>query len=423
MGSVFTGRLFRARVPAFALAMVGLALLSGCRPPADNTLAGSARLEVRVPEPGTTADASRAIAGAGGYLYVRALGGPDGDVGTFWGPLSLAGKSVIISDIETGTYSDFFVLHASNDIGENTFSTWQTASNPGGGGTVSLQTLMEYPDAIFRDYASPTDGNDSIFASPVTGRGSSALTGSVTIRPGINAFSLTLVPLTTSDTRRELMDNNGFYYSTTIADESPGFYRLSYPAEGPDWESTFFSMYAYNHAIPSFFYASNGKRISGVTFDSNDDTYRGTVATSAFPIYVYVGSFISPPYFAAYEGGVPAEISITNEAGVPLANGGDHWFSDVTYSSQASPADLTIGNGGTLPLAISSFVFSGANPGNFYVVQGAPLTVPPQADKTVTVVFRYTAGAGPREATLTINSTSAADGSFAILLHGAVADE
>lgn len=423
MGTAFTGRLFRARVSGFALAIIGLALLSGCRPPADNTLAGSARLEVRMPEPGATTDASRAIAGTGGYLYVRALGGPDGDVGKFWGPLSVSGSSAIITDIEPGLYDGFFVLHASHDIGENTFSTWQTVSNPDGGGTVSLQALMEYADEVFRDYANPTDGKDSIFANPVTGRGSSALTGPVTIRPGINAFSLTLVPLTTSDTRRELINNNNGNYATTIYNQSPGFFRLAFPSEGPDWESTFFSMSAVDHVIPSFFYASSGKRISGVTFDSNDDTYRGTVATSAFPIYVYVGSYIGPTYFTAYEGGLPAAISVQNQTGETIQNGEEHRYDDVTYSSPTITADLTVSNSGTRPLVISSFAISGANSGNYYVSTGASLTIQPFEDKTVSVVFHYTPGAGPREATLTINSNSAVNGSFALSLRGAVADE
>ncbi len=408
---------------ARVLAVSALFLFAACQQPADNSRAGYARIEIAMPDAAASDTASRAIAGPGGYLYVRAFGEAAGGSSRFWGPLSASGKSVIISDVEPGEYSAFFVLHSSHDIDENSFYTWETASNPDGGAAVSLRALMEYPDNVFRDYASPTDGNESIFANPVMSRGSMAMTGPVLVRPGINSLAVTLVPLTNSDTNLVLADNNGQSYSTVISDESPQFFRLSFPSEGPQWGRILFSMNADNLAVPCRFYTSSGRSVSGVSFDASDDTYRGTVAMSAFPLYVYIGSFAIIPNFIAYEGGVPAEISVQVSLAYMLDNGGELGFDDVTYSSQTNSTEVTINNNGTDPLVVSSMIVTGANPSSFFVADGAPLTVPGRSSRTVSVGFRYTVGAGPRSATLTINSNSASNGSFVLFLSGNVSDE
>ncbi len=402
------------------LAIVAMVTMS-CYSPADNSLTGPARLELRLPDLPEETDASRAIAGSGGYLYVRALGGPSGNVGAYWGPISVSGKTVIISDIDSGEYANIFVLHSSHDIGENTFTTWSTVSNPNGEATVSLQALMAYPDITFLEYARPIDGNESIFANSVMGRGSAALSGPVTIKPGINAFALTLVPVTSSDSRIELDNNNGISYSTTINDESPGFFQLAFPGAGPQWATAFISMYAFKHVLPIYFYTSSGKRIGGVTFDATDDTYRGVVSLSAFPIYAYVSSFVSPPYFTAFEGGLPAEIWVESNSGSPIINGGSFDVGNVYSTGTTTDTNFfTVNNDGTLPLVISAMTITGTDREDFSIVGPAlPIQIPPKGFRDITVMLTYSvSGTYDRNATLTLVTNDEDEGSFVIALSG-----
>lgn len=177
--------------------------------------------------------------------------------------------------------------------------------------------------------------------------------------------------------------------------------------------------------------ASNG--ISIVDFVSYDDNDSGATDGNGSSFHVIDAtqdnSDTDTNWQAVSDGGSPGvnnlvspcskpELQLENSSGTDQACGA---FT-IDFGSQATGFDteltFDINNEGTLDLTISSFTFSGTNPGDFSIVSpGTPFTI--TSGNTQTVTVRFTPSAiGIRLATLTINNNDADEGSCTIALQG-----
>jgi hypothetical protein len=92
-------------------------------------------------------------------------------------------------------------------------------------------------------------------------------------------------------------------------------------------------------------------------------------------------------------------------------------FGIVTVGNSGSQT-ITIANVGSAPLSISALTLGGGNPGQFSLAENpAPLTLAPDAETTVTVIFAPTSE-GAKAATLTIASDDPDEASVAVTLSG-----
>lgn len=408
------GRCFSvSRIFGVFTAIVAGLLIVSCDSPANNSLSGSARLELRLPE--ATTLSGRAVAGAGGYVYIRAIGGPSGAVGPLWGPISVSGKSVIISDIDPGEYSNILVLHAVEPLVEQTVPLPPVGTYEGG--DAYFLEMLELPDDILSAYVSGAADDNVVMQQYLQGTGSYLLTGQITIKPGINALAATLLPACSADQRATLVQE-GDRYDGGVSGETGRFFRVSFEAL-PAWSSVYFEAYTDGDDVPLSFYTSAGKRV-GVVYSSSEDTYRGTVPISAFPLFVYKPSeHTNGTNFTAYEGGVPAEIGVSGGAGA-LANYSNVYMGMVTLGVTTSTQTLGINNDGTQPLVISSMAITGENPSSYSVSPAAPFTVPPKGERTITVTLHYTPPSEMKYAVLSLATNDADENPFVINLSGDV---
>ncbi len=410
------GRCFPAnRVFGVIAVLFAIVLIASCDSPANNSVSGSARLELRLPEAPDTVGSSRAILGSGGYLYIRAIGGPSGDVGPLWGPLSASGKSVIISDIDPGEYSNILVLHSGVEFDDTAYSLYEVVGNPVA--EYTFQQIMNFTDDVLSRYlVPPPEDFVFIFKTIMAGRGSAALTGPVVIKPGVNSFALTLVPQCTGN-ESTMLDLSGDEYVASI-DMLDRFHKIFFP-EAPSWSSVYFTLNTNENDVPCAFYTSAGKRIGGIGYLPSDFTYRGSVSTSSFPLYLSVDTETMLTFgFTAYEGGVPAEIRVNGDVS-EIAINSVQTFGMVNSGTPTSARAITIANDGTLPLVISSIAISGTHSENFSVTPSAPFTVPPRGSWSGSMVFTYLGGiAMTKSGIVTINSNDSNEGAYTINLSG-----
>ncbi len=404
------------RTRLFCLVAATVALAAGCYSPADNSLTGAARLELRLPETPDSPDSSRAILDSGGYVYIRAIGGPSGDVGPLWGPLAVSGKSLVISDIAPGVYSNIIVLHTILELEENTYSLYAVDGNPVG--EYTFQQIMAFSDVVLNQYLVLRVDYDALFEMILEGFGSAVLTGPVVIKPGVNSMALTLVPQCPSGFAVELpfsVDS----YQVSFGAENLRFYEVSLDAAGPSWPSVYLTVEVDGSGSCNLF-ASNGKRIGGVNYSSSDSTYGVTISRSSFPIYTYLTDGLEPsPVIAAYEGGLPPEIEVVGGSG-PISSGQPLSFGAVTVAMDILNQYIDISNDGTQPLVISSMAITGANPSSYSVSPAAPFTVPPKGERTITVTLHYTPPSGMKYAVLSLSTNDADENPFVINLSGDV---
>ncbi len=107
-------------IPALAAALLSILVLGSCAlnlEPAWKNSAGRATLRMDFSQSGVD---SRAISLGTGYLYIRTVGGPEGDNGPTYGPYTVSTSGVFAtSDIPAGSYSKFCIAYSAVSLENN----------------------------------------------------------------------------------------------------------------------------------------------------------------------------------------------------------------------------------------------------------------------------------------------------------------
>lgn len=249
-------------------------------------------LIVRFSVPRAVESDSRAVLGPGGFLYIRTLGGPAGERGPAYGPYSLSGGTVTITDIPTGSYSNMVFLHSTSDLSGSklTFDGTEMTFEQ-----VTGLSDQEYIELVLN--AGPDEG----FSVLVDGLGSEGKTGPITIVPGPNEIALTLVPLYSME-RVVAMNRIGSMYYGNYSREGNRFIRIDFVPDPEDWQSLQFNVSSEDPAASLVLYNRSGSVISGFSFDSDILAFSGTAPASDLPLYLYLGTVpASVAFFAAEE--------------------------------------------------------------------------------------------------------------------------
>ncbi len=137
-------------------------------------------------------EGSRAVLQGSGYVYVRPLGRTTSK--PYYGPYKVQtqtaqGSVIKITDIPSGTYEGFAVLHTAEAV-DNLMVTVDGASMP-------LSSVLSLPDARFREVVTARVDGLTLFDRSLGNAASFAISAAVTVRSGGSTpLTLSLIPAT-----------------------------------------------------------------------------------------------------------------------------------------------------------------------------------------------------------------------------------
>lgn len=239
---------------------------------------GTATVRMNLSSPLFSSADARAVFGGYGYIYLRTMGGPLGASGPAYGPFPVVGGAAVITGIPAGSYSDILVLHSQKTL-EGTSVTLDGVSVP-------FVQAISLPDSEFTERVMDTE-DDEGFPALIDGYGSEGKSGPVTLRSGVNAISLTLVPMCASTSTVELTQS-GTVFSGSFGNTAQRFIRLELASTPEGWETAKFTV-SHTTVNPALvLFDRNGSALSDFAFNSSLGAYLSTVPVSSFPLYLLV---------------------------------------------------------------------------------------------------------------------------------------
>jgi len=260
------------------LLSVLVVFLISCSLPDSPAKGGTATVRMNLSSPLFSSADARAVFGGDGYIYLRTMGGPLGASGPAYGPFPVVGGAAVITGIPAGSYSDILVLHSQKTL-EGTSVTLDGVSVP-------FTEAISLPDSEFTERVMDTE-DDEGFPALIDGYGSEGKSGPVTLRSGVNAISLTLVPMCASTSTVELTQS-GTVFSGSFGNTAQRFIRLELASNPDDWDTAQVTV-SHSTVSPALvLYDRNSSALSDFAFNSSLGAYLSTVPISSFPLYLLV---------------------------------------------------------------------------------------------------------------------------------------
>lgn len=387
--------------------------LISCSLPDSPAKGGTATVRMNLSSPLFSSADARAVFGGYGYIYLRTMGGPRGASGPAYGPFPVVGGAAVITGIPAGAYSDILVLHSQKTL-EGTSVTLDGVSVP-------FVQAISLPDSEFTERVMDTE-DDEGFPALIDGYGSEGKSGPVTLRSGVNAISLTLVPMCAS-TSTVALTQSGTVFSGSFGNTAQRFIRLELASTPEGWETAKFTV-SHTTVSPSLvLYDRNGLALSDFAFNSALGAYLSTVPISSFPLYLLVNLLPSGGLSFNAMNGTLDLITPQREENPTMVvkvntyqqtTGDNVSFNVSGFLSEIKNVYVENTGGGKLVITCA---ITGEQP-DYFTVDPDEATIPPGETQTFAVVYTDTEAGITRTAILTIASNDPDEPEFVLNLSG-----
>lgn len=365
---------------------------------------GQATIEIALPD--YPENNGRAVA-PGGRLYIRAIGGPDYSFKALVGPLVPKNGKVSVSSYPPGKYTNLLIIHSIlvNDA--------------------ELATYLGQPDSLLLADLILPEGSRAL-DELVNGYGSAALTGPVTITPGPNTITRTLVPVCSTGFMIDMVynDTNDEANGEIEIDFSGSSLRRFLSLRFTDIPDTWAEMLI-NLETPGtpqmYIFNASGKPLGPLTHVT-DGFWNIPVKANENQLYVFLDTTLIGLFEVVareYKPKIQIEGVLNYDLPTPtiLNNNDTISFGDVGYGTR--DIEYTIYNNGNKPLVISSVKISGTGADNFQHNLPASKTIPPDENTSFNIQLMWVAGSsGGKSAKLTISNTDPDEPQFVMNLQG-----